>query len=274
MTTSETPLTRRSMLVVTAGAAAAAAVPLTAAPASAASSKADPQDVTIVLVHGAFADASSWSGVVQRLQRRGFRTVAVANPLRNLATDAAYVDAVVRAQPGPVVMVSHSYGGAVTTVAAAGNPAVKAIVYIAGFAPAVGESAAGLSALYPGSTLGDTLEVVPLPGGDVDLTVAQALFPQQFAHDVRLRDARVMAATQRPVTGSALGSPTAAVAWQDIPSWFLVPTGDKNIPPAAQHFMATRAGGVVVEAAGASHAVLVSQPETVVALVRAAVRAV
>jgi pimeloyl-ACP methyl ester carboxylesterase len=225
---------------------------------------------TVVLVHGAFADSSSWNGVVARLRGEGFPVIAAANPLRSLAGDATYVSAVLDAVTGPVILVGHSYGGSVITNAARGNPGVKALVYIAGFAPDTGETALELSNKFPGSTLGPTLEQLPLGGGAVDLRVRQDLFPEQFAADVPLREARLMAVAQRPITAAALSEPSGEPAWRSIPSWFLIPTGDKNIPPAAQRFMAQRANGSTVTVRNASHAVLVSQPNITARLIERA----
>jgi pimeloyl-ACP methyl ester carboxylesterase len=244
---------------------AALAVVVSGVLVTAAASAAAPHDAgkpkpTVVLVHGAFADSSSWNRVIAWLQHDGYRVIAAANPLRSLASDADSVGAVVRAVAGPVVLVGHSYGGSVNTDAARDNPNVRALVYVAGFAPDRGESALELSNKYPGSSLGDTLEQVPLGGGAVDLRVRQDLFPQQFAADVRRREARLMAVAQRPITAAALGEPSGEPAWRSIPSYFLIPTADKNIPPAAQSFMARRAHGFVATVKGASHAVMVSQP--------------
>jgi len=201
---------------------------------------------TVVLVHGAFADSSSWNGVVTRLRHDGYPVIAAANPLRGLASDAAYVRAVLNAVTGPVVLVGHSYGGSVITNAARGDSHVKALVYVAGFAPETGESALELSNKFPGSTLAATLEQIPLGDGTVDLRVRQDLFPQQFAADVPLREAQLMAVAQRPIAAAALNESSVEPAWRTIPSYFVIPTGDKNIPPAVQQFMAERAHGTIV----------------------------
>ncbi len=219
---------------------------------------------TIVLVHGAFADGSSWNGVIERLRQRGYDVIAPANPLRGVASDAAYIKALVDSVPGPVVLVGHSYGGQVATNAAAGEEGhVKALVYVAAFIPEVGESALELTGKFPGSTLGQTIQEVPLPGGETDLYVKQDLFWKQFAADVPQSEGRLMAATQRPIAKSALGEPSKAAAWKTIPSWSIIPTGDKNIPPAAERFMSQRAHSRTTEVPGASHAVLVSEPKLV-----------
>ncbi|WP_020662183.1 alpha/beta fold hydrolase [Amycolatopsis benzoatilytica] len=226
---------------------------------------------TVVLVHGAFADSSSWNGEIERLQSHGHRVIAVANPLRGVAEDAAYVRSVLDSVEGPVVLVGHSYGGSVISAAAVGRPQVRALVYVAGFIPDEGESAGELAAKYPGGTLGETLEQVAVAGG-VDLYVRQELFHQQFAADVPESQARLMAAGQRPVAAAALDAASPAPAWKELPVYSLIPTADKNIPPAAQRFMSERAEAEIVEVPGASHAVLVSQPEAVTELILRAAR--
>ncbi|MEU8657225.1 alpha/beta fold hydrolase [Actinoplanes philippinensis] len=223
---------------------------------------------TIVLVHGAFADSSSWSGVIERLQQRGYPVVAAANPLRGLSSDAAYVRTVINSVKGPIVLAGHSYGGAVMTNAAAGDPDVKALVYIAAFAPAKGESALELSNKFPGSTLGDTLAPVPLGDGSTDLFIRQDLFKQQFAADAPKQQAALMAVTQRPIRDAALSEGSGEPAWKTIPSWFLLAGADRNIPVQAQRWMADRAGSrATVEIRKASHAVGVSNPRPVADLI-------
>ncbi|MEU0539879.1 alpha/beta hydrolase [Nocardia sp. NPDC005978] len=228
---------------------------------------------TIVLVHGAFADSSSWNGVVANLRAQGYSVVAAANPLRGLASDAAYVGSVVDSIDGPVVLAGHSYGGSVITVAAAGKTNVTALVYIAAFIPAEGESALELTGKFPGSTLGPTTSPAqfPLPGGDsgTELYIRQDEFPAQFAADVAPETAELMAATQRPVALTALQEPAAAAAWRNIPAFALLTTDDKNIPVEAQRFMAERASAQVTEVA-ASHAVSVSAPDAVTEVILSA----
>jgi pimeloyl-ACP methyl ester carboxylesterase len=240
--------------------ASSSAAPVTKdSPEAIDSGKAKP---TIVLVHGAFADTSSWSGVIERLQRRGYPVIAPAVPLRGVAGDAAYTRALLDSITGPIVLVGHSYGGQVITNAALNDPQVKALVSIAGFLPDEGESAQELSEKFPGSTLGETLQEVPLPGGGTDLYIRQELFPGQFAADVPLKEARVLAAEQRPISAAALGEPSGPPAWKTIPTWTLIPDGDKNIPPAAQRFMAKRAHAHTEEV-HASHLAPVSRPDKV-----------
>jgi pimeloyl-ACP methyl ester carboxylesterase len=232
---------------------------------------------TVVLVHGAFADSSSWNGVVKKLKDEGYPVVAAANPLRGLSSDAAYLKDLLAGIDGPVVLAGHSYGGSVISDAAYGADNVKALVYIAAFLPEKGESAFDLSGKFPGSTLGDTLRQVPitLPDGskETDLYIRQDEFHQQFAADVPESIAGVMAVTQRPVTNAALAEGASEPAWKTTPSWALLASQDRNIPVEAQRFMAGRAGAHAVEVE-ASHAVSVSHPEKVVDVIEQAARMV
>jgi len=223
---------------------------------------------TIVLVHGAFAESASWNGVVEQLQANDMPVVAVANPLRSLPGDAAYVRDVLASIDTPVVLVAHSYGGMVITEAAAGSDKVAALVYVCAFAPDHGESAFGLSTKFPGSTLGEALNAYPVSTGGNELAIRPDVFHHQFAADVSAATAAVMSATQRPATELALtdGLPTDTPAWKTIPSWFVFSDGDLNIPFALHRFMADRAGAKNVrEVRGASHALSVSQPGAVAA---------
>lgn len=224
---------------------------------------------TVVLVHGAFADSSSWNGVVKLLLAQGYPVIAVAVPLRGLKSDSDYVAAVLGSVKGPVVLVGHSYGGLVITNAANGRSNVKALVFVAGFAPAQGESGAGLTALFPGSTLGETIaEPIVLPGGGNDLYIERDKFPEQVAADVPASEALVMAATQRPATGTALNEASAAAAWKTIASWFIFGELDKNIPAAAHAFMAERARARdTFMVKGASHVVMISHPDAVAKMI-------
>lgn len=219
---------------------------------------------TVVLVHGAFADSTSWNGVIPDLLAQGYPVVAAANPLRSVAGDAEYVASVLAGITGPIVLVGHSYGGMVISNAAAGNDNVKALVYVAGFAPETGESAVELAARFPGSTLGEALAPFPLPAGGNDFYIRQDAFWTQFAADVPETDAALMAATQRPVTEAALTDGSGDPAWKTIPSWFIYGELDKNIPAAAVRFMAERAGAQnSIEVPGASHVVMLSHPQAV-----------
>jgi pimeloyl-ACP methyl ester carboxylesterase len=243
-----------------------------ALPAFAQAPAARAQKPTIVLVHGAFAESDSWNGVIDRLAAQGYPIVAAANPLRGVKSDADAVAAVLRNIKGPIVLVGHSYGGAVISNAAIGNGNVKALVYVAAFAPEAGESAQALSGRFPGATLGPALApAVPLPAGGKDLYIQQDKFPAQFAADVPLAEARRMAVTQRPIAEAALAEPSGGAAWKTIPSWFIWGSLDRNIPPAAQSFMAKRAVAKrMVEVKGASHVVMVSHPAEVAALIQEA----
>lgn len=231
------------------------------------------QSPTVVLVHGAFADSTSWNGVAERLQAHGVKVVAAANPLRSVADDARYVSSLVDAIPGPVVLVGHSYGGMVISNVPANDKKVKALVYVAAFAPEVGESVGQLAGKFPGGTLGEALAPpVPTPGGGKDLYIDQGKFWKQFAADVSESQAKLMAVAQRPVAEAALGETNKGASWKQVPSYFVYGTADKNIPAAALEFMAKRAGSrntVVVK--DASHVVMTSNPEPVAALIERAI---
>ena len=223
-------------------------------------------NTTVVLVHGAFAENSSWNGVIDRLGQNGVRSVTASNPLRSVSGDAEYVADIVRSIDGPVVLVGHSYGGVVITHAATGLSNVEALVYVAAFAPDVGESTAQLSQLHPGSTLGESVEGTPLRSGEIEFTIRHDLFHAQFCADVDGPTAALMAATQRPITDRALTETLSASTpgWVGIPSWFVYGGADKNIPEAALAFFAERAGSrgpACIE--DASHAIHVSRPEVV-----------
>lgn len=230
---------------------------------------------TIVLVHGAFADAASWTGVIEHLQKDGYPVVAVANPLRSVKKDGDYVRRIVEGLQTQTVLVGHSYGGAVITEAAASAKSVKSLVYVAAFAPDANETAADLAGKFPGGTLGDALaKPVALDGGDQDLYIDQSKFHDQFAADVSKDEARIMASTQRPIAASALNETPSAVAWKTIPSYFVYGDADKNIPAKSLGFMAERAGSKeTIVVPGASHVVMVSNPETVAKLIEDAASA-
>ncbi len=223
---------------------------------------------TIVLVHGAFADSSGWNGVVSKLNRDGYRVVAAANPLRSLKTDAEAVSTLVKSISGPVILVGHSYGGQVITEAASGNGNVQALVYVAAFLPEAGESATSLSGKFPGGTLGPALAPVGLPNGDEDFYIQPAKFRAQFAADVPAATAALMAATQRPVTDRALSDTATTPTWKQLPSYVIYGSADRNVPAQVERFMAERAHArktVAVE--GGSHALMVSHPDQVAALI-------
>ncbi|WP_265523200.1 alpha/beta fold hydrolase [Oerskovia flava] len=231
-------------------------------------------NTTVVLVHGAFAENSSWNGVIERLAQDGVRAVAASNPLRSVASDGEYVADVVRGVDGPVVLVGHSYGGFVTTQAASAVSNVEALVYVGAFAPDTGESTAQLTGLYPGSTLGESVTGTPLTSGETDLTIRPELFHRQFCADVDDATATLMGLTQRAISDRALNEALAAPTpgWRSIPSWFVYGSADKNIPEAALAFFAERAGSRgTTRVEDASHAVAVSQPEVVARTILAAI---
>jgi pimeloyl-ACP methyl ester carboxylesterase len=235
------------------------------------------QKPTVVLVHGAFAESASWNGVIEGLYAEDVPSVAVANPLRSLAGDAAYVRDIVAATEGPVVLVGHSYGGLVISEASAGNDQVVGLVYVSAFVPEPGDSAFSLSASQPGSTLGEALDAHPIATGGVEVVIRRNLFHEQFAADAPAQVAGLMGATQRPVTEAALKDAVQAATpgWKDRPSWHVFGSEDRNIPVAVLRAGAERAASRGTnELAGASHAVSVSQPEAVTATILDAVRGV
>jgi len=233
---------------------------------------------TIVLVHGAWADASGWNQEITDLERRGYSVIAPANPLRGLASDATYIRSVLQTVSGPIVLVGHSYGGAVITNAAVGVPNVRALIYIAGFAPDADESVALLEAMNPGSQIGpETLEARPYPladgGTGTDLYLTKSAFHDTFAGDLSLEITDQMQATQRPFSSEAFGSLSGEPAWKTIRSWYMVATQDHAIPPATQRFMAGRMRAAVIEV-NASHVAMMSQPEATTRLIVDAAEAI
>jgi len=259
---------RNSKFFMTAMAIATTALAV-GSPPSAVAAQSTREKPTVVLVHGAFAESSSWNGVAAQLLDQGYPVVAAANPLRGVKHDADYVADIVKQTAGPVILVGHSYGGAVISNAVQGNSKVKALVYVAAFAPDKGETAVELSGRYPGGTLGPTLAApVTLEDGNKDLYIQQDKFGPQFAADVAVPEAALMAATQRPITEYALNEPSGDPAWKQLPSWFIYGSADKNIPEAALKFMAERAGSKkTVTVQNASHVVMTSNPEKVAALI-------
>jgi pimeloyl-ACP methyl ester carboxylesterase len=231
---------------------------------------------TIVLVHGAFADGSSWNGEVSRLQRLGFTVVAPPNELRGLAQDSTYLASFLKSLSGPVVLAGHSYGGAVISQAAAGNPQVKALVFVNALMPDAGENLGALAAKFPGAELPDALKPVPFANADgstgVDLFVDPARFRAVFAADVPARQSALMAAEQRPLAASVFGGTASAAAWRTIPSWAVIGRQDKAIAPDLERFEAQRAHSHAVEI-NSSHVSLVSHPDVVTAVILAAARA-
>jgi pimeloyl-ACP methyl ester carboxylesterase len=240
-------------------AASLVAVPTAAAAASTGSSHTTPKP-TIVLEHGAWADGSSWDGIVKRLQHDGYPVDVPPNPLRGAASDSAYLASYLATISGPIVLVGHSYGGFVTTNAATGNTNVKALVYVDAYIPAQGDTINSINAQFPGSQLVPTaLNFVPSAGGVVDAYVKPTLFGSILGSDLSAKKDAELAATQRPIAASTLADVSGAPAWTNIPSWDVIGTEDHAIPPAAQEFMAKRAHATIATIK-ASHLSLISQP--------------
>ena len=233
---------------------------------------------TVVLVHGGFADASSWNGVVERLLAAGVPVVAVPNPLRGVAHDAAYVRSAIAQIPGPVLAVGHSYGGAVITNACADLPNVRGLVYVAAFIPEEGESLFEIEGDSRDSVIASALVELTYPTGNggetaVELAIGADRFVEAFAADVPAKEAAVMQATQRPFALAGFTEKTAAAAWKTLPSWAVVATGDKAAGTDVLRTMAERAGADIVEAEG-SHVIMISQPQAVTDLILKALAAV
>jgi pimeloyl-ACP methyl ester carboxylesterase len=254
---------------------ALAAVPMSASAGDHGHAKPTP---TIVLVHGAWADGSSWNAVTARLVHHGYPVRVPPNPLRSLPGDSATIRDFLSTIAGPIVLVGHSYGGAVITNAATGNPNVKALVYVDAFAPDTGETIFPLAG--PDSALAadpaTVFDFVPYPGapaGDVDLYLKRTVFLTSFANGVPPVTAELLYAGQRPIAFSAGNQPSGAPAWQAIPSWYVLGTQDLVIPPAQQRFMATRAGSEITEVK-AGHLSMVSRPAAVTDVILTAVRGI
>jgi len=277
MTTKITRHPRRILTVLPAAILIAGSI-AAGAVASADGTAAAAQKPTIVLVHGGWADSSGWNKQVTQLQRLGYPVIAPANPLRGLSSDADYLRSVLVTIKTPIVLVGHSYGGAVISNAAVGVPNVKALVYIAGFAPDKGESLFKLVTMNPGSEIGPkTLITRKYPLGDggegTDLYLTKQGFRTAFAGDVPTRLADQMWAEQRPFSEEAFGSSSGEPAWKTIPSWYLVATQDRAIPPATQRFMANRAKATITQEK-ASHVPMISKPASTTDLILKAARSV
>ncbi|GAA4194699.1 alpha/beta hydrolase [Streptosporangium oxazolinicum] len=231
---------------------------------------------TVVLVHGAWADASSWNGEVSSLQQAGYVVRALANPLRGLTTDAASVADFLRTVSGPIVLVGHSYGGSVITNAAAGVPNVKALVYVDAAAPDIGETTGGLSGRDSAlskdpASLYDRVSYPGASRGVKDLYLKQDTFVRSFASDLPRDTAVRLWASQRPASTIAFSTPSKAAAWKTIPSWYFISTGDRIITPSSERFMARRARSKVTEFPGGSHLTLVSNPDAVTEVIGSAI---
>ncbi len=230
---------------------------------------------TVVLVHGAFADASSWNGVVELLQANGLSVTAPANPLRGIALDSAYIAGVLEQTPGPVLAVGHSYGGAVLSNAATNAENVVGLVFVAAFAPDEGEVLGQVTAGSKDSVLDTALVPLHYPtgaGGEpaVEFAIDPAKFHQAFAADLPAEQAAVMAATQRPVAEAGFSEPSGPPAWRNLPSWAVVASSDTAAGADVVHSMAQRAGATITELEG-SHVIMISQPQAVTDVILAAV---
>jgi pimeloyl-ACP methyl ester carboxylesterase len=233
---------------------------------------------TVLLVHGAFADSSGWTGVIERLQAAGVQVQAIPNPLRGVIADSAYVASAIAQTPGPVLAVAHSYGGVAITNAATNNANVVGLVYVAGFAPDEGEILGEVATTSKDSVLNTALVPLNYPTGQGEETaqefvINQALFQEAFAADVPDDVAAVMWATQRPIAALAFSEPNGPPAWKSLPSWAVVATGDKTIGTDLVRSMAERAGATITEVEG-SHVIMVSQPQAVTDVILTAVNAV
>lgn len=232
-----------------------------------------PTKPTVILVHGAFAESSSWDGVIRELLADGFPAIAVANPLRGVTSDSDYLRALLSDVTGDIILVGHSYGGTVISGGGTGNPNVKALVFIGAFAPDEGETPGDLAGKFPGSTLAGTLASVDVPDGK-DLYIMQGRYHEQFAADSSKDVAAVMGVTQRPILEAAFTQASTEPAWKSVPSWFLFGTEDHNIPAAAHRFMAERANSRrTIELPGGSHTVGIPESKQVADLIREAAAA-
>jgi pimeloyl-ACP methyl ester carboxylesterase len=238
------------------------------------------QRPTIVLVHGAWADSSSWQGEMATLQAAGYSVRAVGNPLENLTTDAEFVADFLKTIPGPIVLVGHSYGGAVITNAATGNPNVKALVYVDAAAPAPGETNGQLSgsdsilAKDTPAQLFTTTSIPGAPAGDSELYLNEDIFVHNFANDLPRSEAEELWASQRGAAQAAFDTPSQTAAWATIPSWYFISTGDQIITPTSELAMAKRAHSHVTLFQGGSHLTLISHPNAVTATIASAVLSV
>jgi pimeloyl-ACP methyl ester carboxylesterase len=225
---------------------------------------------TIVLIHGAFADASTWRPVHDRLTRDGYTVLAPPNPLRGLPFDASHMESLVDQLEGPVVLVGHSYGGAVITVAG-GSDKVAGLVYVAGVVPDDGESVNDLQGRFPSLAMGPLVRPTELSDGSVEISIDPVRFADVFAADLPADDAAFMAISQRPVSAAAFDDRATAAAWRAKPSWAVFGTGDRPVAPELHRFSYDRAGSKVTEVEGASHLVMLSQPDIVADVIREAV---
>ncbi len=249
-------------------------------PAARSATRSDGVQPTVVLIHGAWADTSSWNGEVTELTQQGYDVRAIANPLENLTTDSEYVADFLKTLSGPIVLVGHSYGGSVITNAAAGNPNVKALVYVDAAAPDVGETNGSLSGAdsvlkqKPEGELFDKLRYPVAPAGAVDLYLQKDVFLHSFGNDLPADEATRLWATQRAASTSAFETPSKFAAWKTIPSWYFISSGDRIITPTSEKAMAGRAHSQVTVFDGGSHLTLISHPDAVTAVIDQAIASV
>jgi pimeloyl-ACP methyl ester carboxylesterase len=233
---------------------------------------------TVVLVHGAWADGSSWNEVVKRLQAEGVQVTAPANPLRGISIDSAYIGSLLDQIPGPVLAVGHSYGGAVITNAATNANNVVGLVYVAAYAPDEGEPLGAIASNSKDSVVSPTLSPLQYPTGEgqetaAEFTIDPEKFHEVFAADLSVEQSALMAATQRPLSELAFSEPTGVPAWKNLPSWAVVASGDRAAGADVVRSMAERAGATITEAEG-SHVIMISQPEIVTDVILTALAAV
>jgi pimeloyl-ACP methyl ester carboxylesterase len=269
---------RFGALAAAAAALLALTAPAGAAHASAGTAAASGPKPSIVLVHGAWADSSSWDAVVSRLQHDGYTVYVPPNPLLGLSYDPSYLRDFLNTISGPIILVGHSYGGAVITNAATGDSQVKALVYVDAFAPAQGQTIGQLVSAYPGSCVlpsaNTTAQPYPgAPAGAADVYIKQSVFPSCMANGLPAAEAAMLAATQRPLTSIALTQTSGVPAWQTIPSWAVIGTADHAIPPAELLAMAEQAHAHITVAPGAPHLSMIYDPGLVTSVILSAVRA-
>ncbi|MFE3093389.1 alpha/beta fold hydrolase [Streptomyces sp. NPDC059248] len=268
-------ISRTCALTVALATTALTAAPASVAAAETASGGSGGVKPTVVLVHGAFADASGWNAVAEELLDHGYKVIAPANPLRSLVSDSAYIASVLKSIDGPIVLAGHSYGGAVIGSAAVGNPNVRALVYVSAFMPDKGENLGALSTKFQGSELQPALNPVPYTDGTAtgqDLYIKTDKFHSVFAADLPASQTRLMAVEQRPIAAACFEQAAPGAAWRTVPSWFVVSKHDKAIAPDLERWQAARAKSKTVEI-DSSHVSMMSHPGVVTRQIQDAAKA-